>query len=382
MKKGVIIGAGIGGLTTAIALARIGIDVKIYEQAEALNEVGAGIWVAPNGLKILEELGIANDVLLKGKSLEKISIIDTHNIPVSVIESTKIKARHKFDTVAIHRADLLKILASYIPTENIFLNKKFKSYRQTQNTINAEFEDGTFVESDFLINADGIKSQARNQINSKADLRYSGQTCWRFVVDFDVPKAEENHMYEIWANSKGLRFGYSKINDKQVYVFITNYEKANGKDNFTTLKSDLLKLCSCFQPIVKELINKCNENDIFRTDLFDFKPISTWTDGRMALIGDASHATTPNLGQGACQAIEDAYVIAEQLRSNDDVALSLKLFQEKRIKKATYITNTSWQFSKITNTSGLTKSILMKALRLIPDFINQNQFDKIYSVDL
>ena len=381
MKKGVIIGAGIGGLTTAIALARKGFDVKIYEQAEALKEVGAGIWVAPNGLKIFEELGIANDVLQKGKSLEKISIIDTNSKPVLVIESSKIKARHNFDTVAIHRTDLLKILASYIPTENILLNKKFKTYKQTENTITAEFEDGTFVESDFLINADGIKSKARSHINSKVDLRYSGQTCWRFVVDFDLAKVEESHMYEIWASSKGLRFGYSKINDKQVYVFITNCEKANGKDNSATLKSDLLKLCSSFQPIVKQMINKCDEEDIFRTDLFDFKPISKWTDGRMALIGDASHATTPNLGQGACQAIEDAYVIAEELNSNDDIALGLNLFQEKRIKKATYITNTSWQFSKITNTSGLAKSILIKALRLIPDFINQKQFDRIYSIE-
>ena len=381
MKKGVIIGAGIGGLTTAIALAKKGISVKIFEQAENLKEVGAGIWVAPNGFKILEKLGIANDILLKGKSLEKISIIDTYNIPVSIIESSKIKARHNFGTVAIHRADLLKILASYIPPENIFLNKKFKSYKQTENTIIAEFEDGTFIESDFLINADGIKSQARNQFNVKTDLRYSGQTCWRFVVDFDLPKTEENNMYEIWANAKGLRFGFSKINDKQVYVFITNYEKASGKDNLTSLKSDLLKLCSSFQPIVKKLINSCNSRDIFRTDLFDFKPIVKWTDGRMALIGDASHATTPNLGQGACQAIEDAYVIAEELNANDDIAFALKQFQKRRIKKATYITDTSWKFSKITNTTGFTKSILMKVLRLIPDFINQKQFDRIYSIE-
>lgn len=381
MKQGVIIGAGIGGLTTAIALAQKGISVKVYEQADQLKEVGAGIWVAPNGLKIFEELGIAKDVLLAGKSLEKISIVDTNNKPVSVVESSKIKLKHHFGTIAIHRADLLKILANYIPIENIILNKKFKSYKQTENSIIAEFEDGTFVESDFLINADGIKSNARKQIQSTLNLRYSGQTCWRFVVDFDLLKNDENNMYEIWANAKGLRFGYSKINDKQVYVFITNYEKAGGTDNFTTLKSDLLKLCSCFQPIVKELITKCDEKDILRTDLFDFKPISKWTDGRMALIGDASHATTPNLGQGACQAIEDAFVIAEQLSFTDDIALGLKKFQEKRIKKATYITNTSWQFAKITNTSGWTKTIIKKALRLIPEFINQKQFDKIYSFE-
>ncbi len=188
-------------------------------------------------------------------------------------------------------------------------------------------------------------------------------------------------MYEIWAKSKGLRVGYSKINDKQVYVFITNYEPAGGNDNIKTLKSDLIEMCNAFQPIVRKLIERCDEKSIIRNDLYDFKPITRWTDGRMALIGDASHATTPNLGQGACQAVEDAYVIAEQLSCTDNIATALKIFQNKRIKKATYVTNTSWQFAKITNTSGWTKSVIKNILALTPDFINQKQFDKIYSIE-
>ena len=122
-------------------------------------------------------------------------------------------------------------------------------------------------------------------------------------------------------------------------------------------------------------------NDILRNDLFDFKPIKKWTDGKIALIGDAAHATTPNLGQGACQAIEDAYVIAQELSLNNDVEIGLKSFEEKRMKKASYITNTSWQFGQITNTSGLLKSVLMGVLRMTPNSINDKQLDKIYSLD-
>ncbi len=381
MKKGIIIGAGIGGLTTAIALIQKGIDVKVYEQAPEVKEVGAGIWVAPNGLKVYDELGISNEIIASGKLLEKICIVDLKNKAISIINGEKIEDKHKFKTVAIHRASLQKILLSHIPAEKIFLGKKFKSYQQSDNSIVAEFEDGTNQEADFLINADGLKSNGRLQINSDLNLRYSGQTCWRFVIDFDLGSAEEANMYEIWANRKGLRVGYSKINEKQVYVFITNFEKSGGKDNLETIKGDILKLCIDFPDIVKNMIATANPSDIIRTDLFDFKPITNWIDRRAALIGDAAHATTPNLGQGACQAIEDALVIAKQLSINADIETSFKNFQQKRIKKATYITNTSWQFARMTNTSGMTKLFLKGILRMTPNAIKQKQLDKIYEFD-
>jgi len=381
MKQGIIIGGGIGGLTTAIALAKKGINVKIYEQATEIKEVGAGIWVAPNGLKVYEKLGIVNDIIDAGKILEKISIVDLNSKPIVIIKGNKTKAKHKFATVAIHRATLQKILASYIPSENIFLKKTFKSYNQSENKIIANFEDGTSVEADFLINADGIKSNARMQIQQNLNLRYSGQTCWRFVTNFDLPKGDEGNMYEIWSNRKGLRVGYSKINDNQVYVFITNYEKKGGNDNPKTIKRDLLNLCANFQQVIKDLINSCKDSEIIRTDLFDFKPISKWTDGKLALMGDAAHASTPNLGQGACQAIEDAYVIAQELSSNTDIEKSFITYQKKRINKARFITNMSWHFAEMTNTSGLTKTFVKGLLRLTPDYINNKQLDKIYSLD-
>lgn len=381
MKNGIIVGAGIGGLTTAIALAQKGINVKIFERANEIKEVGAGIWVAPNGMKVFEKLGIVQEIINSGKILKKISVVDLEYNPISTINENDFKPKHKYGTVAIHRATLQNILTSYIPSENIYLNKSFKFYQQTEKSVIATFEDGTTEEADFLINADGIKSNARLQMHSTLNLRYSGQTCWRFTTSIDLPKDEEDNMYEVWANSKGLRVGYSKIDEKRLYVFITNSVKQGGFDNKETLKQDLLKLCEPFSPIVKDLIKSANENEIIRTDLFDFKPISKWTVGRVALIGDAAHATTPNLGQGACQAIEDAFVIAEQLSSENNIIESFKNFQTKRIRKATFITNTSWLFARMTNTSGLSKTLIKHILRLTPNFINNRQLNKIYSLE-
>ena len=381
MRKGIIIGAGIGGLTTAIALAKKGIGASVYEQADIIKEVGAGIWVAPNGLKVYEKLGIVEDIISGGKMLEKISVVDLSGKPMSTVDGAKIRAKHKYSTLAIHRAELQKILASHIPAENIFLSKKFKSYEQTEQSVIAEFEDGTRAEADFLINATGIKSIARDRIEPSSALRYSGQTSWRYVTRFDLPKAAENEMYEIWGREKGLRAAYSKINDTQVYGYITNFEPPGGADSKQTIKADLLNLCADFPAIIKDLIASCDENAIIRTDLFDFKPISRWTDGKLALIGDAAHATTPNLGQGACQAIEDAYVIAGELSRNTEISEAFKNYQAKRIKKATYITNASWQFGQLTNTTGIKKSLIKNIIRLTPDFISDKQLDKIYSLD-
>jgi 2-polyprenyl-6-methoxyphenol hydroxylase-like FAD-dependent oxidoreductase len=128
------------------------------------------------------------------------------------------------------------------------------------------------------------------------------------------------------------------------------------------------------------MIEAVDEKEIIQTDLFDFKPIHKWTDGRVVLIGDAAHATTPNLGQGACQAIEDAWVLAEEVSANDNIEISLVNFQKRRIEKATFITNTSWLFSQMTNTSGLMKTIFKMALRATPAAVNRKQLGRIYSV--
>ena len=113
----------------------------------------------------------------------------------------------------------------------------------------------------------------------------------------------------------------------------------------------------------------------------DIIPLPKWVDGRVALLGDAAHATTPNLGQGACQAIEDAFVLANEIFVSNDIKSALKSYENKRIKKATYITKTSWQFAQITNTTGFIKYLLKQIVRMTPKFVFNKQLDKIYSLD-
>ncbi len=380
MKKGIIIGAGIGGLTTAIALAQKGIQVQIYERASEIKEVGAGVWIAPNGMQIFDKLGIAQEVAAAGTKLKRISVVDLNYKPISVIDGAEIEAKHQFGTIAIHRATLQQILAAKVHPEHLHLNKAFKHYEQNGTAVTVHFEDGSTAEADFLICADGLKSKARIQMHGPQNLRDSGQTCWRFATAFDLPKEEQDNMYEVWANTKGLRVGYSKIDDKRVYVYITNNKKHAASHIDKSIKNYLLAICKPFSKTLTDLIEAVDEKEIIQTDLFDFKPIQKWTDNRVALIGDAAHATTPNLGQGACQAIEDAWVLAEEVSANANIEISLVNFQKRRIEKATFITNTSWLFSQMTNTSGLMKTIVKMVLRATPAAVNRKQLDRIYSV--
>jgi len=380
MRKGIIIGAGIGGLTTAIALAKKGIGVTLFQETNDIKENGEGIFVPPNGMKVFEKLGLSNQIKQCGKALNKINIVDLNYKPLFIIDGNEIEKKHQFKTIALHRATLQKILKDNVPSDSIVLNKKFKSYRQSEKRIIAEFTDGSSVDGDFLICAEDIDSNGGFQFNNKPNLSYSGQTCWHFITDFTFPKREDGNMYEIWAKSKGLRVGYTQINEKQVYVFITNYQKAGGKDNTETLKLDLLGLCSDFPGMVEQMIFASNPNNVIRTDLYYHNSINNWVDKRFVLIGDSVHTTTLNLGQCACQSIEDAYMISEELSLSNDVETCLSNYQQKRIKKASFIRKVSCKYTKLTNTSGFTKSIIKSLLRITPDAINNKQLDKIYSI--
>lgn len=380
MKKGIIIGAGIGGITTGIALQKKGFEVTIFEHAAELGEVGAGIWVAPNGLKVFEKLGFADEVIQAGRELDLIGVMDTNGKIFSKIISSEIKARHRFSTIAIHRAVLHNILVKHFGKENIITNKHFERFSQEGNKIQAFFSDQSMEESEFLIAADGIKSNARKQFLPSVQLRYSGQTCWRFIANYKLPESESAKMYEIWGNARGLRAAYSQINDDQVYCYITDFRPSGGSDNREHLKTYLLSLCAPFNKIVKEIIHAADQNKIIRNDLFDFSPIGKWTEGKIALLGDAAHATTPNLGQGACQAIEDAWFIGEAMAKNEIIEDAFLQYQRQRINKAKYITDTSYQIAMATNTTGFVKSMIKTAMALTPDFISNMQFDRIYNI--
>ena len=377
MKIG-IIGGGITGMTTALALQKLGVPSIVYEQAKELNEVGAGIWLQPNAIKILNCLGLKDRIKEQGNELNKMEITNSQLVPFKKMKSEVVQDEYGNKTIAIHRAKLQNILyQELLKTSSVQLNKTYKNHSLNNNTINIEFEDG--IESvDVLLGADGINSKVRESIVPKATLRSSGQVCWRGVAKMKLPEYFKKIGKEAWG--KQIRFGFSSINDEEVYWFAVANVKHLKKADKLGRKQYVTALFQDFCPVVTKLIANTETTNIHQAILSDLNKLPKWYDKNVCLIGDAAHATTPNMGQGACQGIEDAYYISKILSdSSQNTEIGFHKFQESRREKVNYIVNTSWQLGKMAH-SLIGQPFLKIMMKLTPESVMSSQMNKLYTV--
>jgi len=338
--KHTIIGAGIGGLTTALAFEKKGIEYELFEKSPKLSDVGAGIWLAPNALQVFEYLNVLENIKSAGNSINQIIIGTPDLSPLSDTHQDSIQEKFGYSTIAIHRTELQKILAKKIPHEKLHLDKGFKYFEELSNgKIKITFEDNSTTETDFLIGADGINSKVRKQLFPNSKTRYSGQTCWRGVANINLAAAYKHRAFELWGNQ--IRFGISKIAQNKVYWFAVALAEQNQKDDTNTIQEKLVNMYRNFHPLVTEIIEATPLNKILRNDISDLAPLKKWYDNNCCLIGDAGHATTPNMGQGGGQAIEDAYYLSNLIEKNPNENV-FDLFQQKRQAKVNTIVKQSW----------------------------------------
>jgi len=378
MKVG-IIGGGITGLTTALALQKFGIRVAVYEQAKELNEIGAGIWLQPNAIKVLDWLGLKEEIKQQGHELHKMEITNAQLVPFKRIKNSVVEDEKGNRTIAIHRAALQKILFKQLRSSNsVQLDKKYKEHQITAEGIRVDFENGQ-SQVDLLLGADGIGSKVRHAIAPNATLRDSGQVCWRGIADMRLPNEFINFGKEAWG--KQIRFGFSPIQKDRVYWFAVAKAQNAQKDRNTDLKAHIYDLFQEFSPAVKELIKATKPDAIHQGMLKDLKKIPTWYDNRVCLIGDAAHATTPNMGQGACQGIEDAYYISHLLAEHiSDTNAAFALFEQKRRKKVDTIVNTSWQMGQMAHHK-IAQPIMQFLMRLTPESVINVQMNKLFHIE-
>jgi 2-polyprenyl-6-methoxyphenol hydroxylase-like FAD-dependent oxidoreductase len=331
-----IIGAGIGGLTTALTLKQKGYKVRLYESATAIKPVGAGIVLASNGMQVFQKLGLQSALENAGHKIHQMCLTDEQIKPLSIADLTYFENKYNVTTLAIHRGDLQRILAENIGFEHITFGKRLATIEKKDNLYQLNFEDGSRVEAEIVIGADGIHSKVRNQIFGEMRTRNALQPCWRGVCDMVLPEKYLNKGHEAWG--RGKRFGFFQINPQKVYWFALINQPKLMNQNF-----NLLELFKDFHPDILNIISKTLDNQIIMNDIIDLKPIHRWQQGNVCLVGDAAHATTPNLGQGACQAIEDAYTLGKCLENTNDIQFAFQQYEKKRMKKAHLVVNMSWQ---------------------------------------
>ncbi|HYG38845.1 MAG TPA: FAD-dependent monooxygenase [Cytophagales bacterium] len=375
-----IIGGGIGGLCTAISLQKAGFDVKVYEGVENIKPLGAGLALSANAIKALQYIGIAEDIVKEGKVLKKLSILDEKGAIISFRNTETLSNTFGLDNFTIHRADLHRILMRSLKPGTLITNYKLKKLEEVENMVEIEFENGEVVNTECLIAADGIHSLVRRHYLPGSSPRYAGYTCWRAVIDKAPDHFDWESFSETWGN-KG-RFGIVPLKNNRIYWFACI--NAPYKDPFKLRfgVKDLLEIFKEYHFPVSQLIELTKDADLFHNDIMDIKPINQFAFNNVLLVGDAAHATTPNMGQGACQAIEDALFVANCLKKYQTPALAFKKFEKLRIKRTTEIVNTSRILGRVAQWDNKIMSATRNFLfKLIPESVNKRQLEFLYNVD-
>jgi 2-polyprenyl-6-methoxyphenol hydroxylase-like FAD-dependent oxidoreductase len=378
MKNITIIGGGIAGLTTAIALKKIGIETTIFEAAPEIKPVGAGLGLGANALKAFDYLGIADEVMKAGRLLDAFTVYDQAGKPITRTDSKAISAKYGADNFAIHRADLHRILMSKIDAGSITTNQRAVDFEQKENSVIIKFQSGMTYETDYLIVADGIHSPIRQKLLPNSKPRYAGYTCWRGVTDnSDLNLTEAS---ETWGAAG--RIGILPMANNKIYWFAC----VNAPQNDPTMKAytiaDVQRVYKNFHAPIPQVLAQTKQEQVFWNDIIDLEPISQYAFKNIVLIGDAAHATTPNLGQGGCQAIEDAVVLADEIKAKGNIVAAFKAFESRRMKRTHYVVNTSWTVGKVAQwQNALLIALRNAAFRLIPPSVNEQQLSKLYNVD-
>lgn len=339
--KVIVVGAGIGGSALALSLQRLGIDHVLLEQAPEFGEVGAGIQLSPNGVRVLESLGLADALaeFCTEPDFHKYSVWDTGETILRTPLMPRVRDTYGHAYYHAYRPDLIRALTEGLEDARLQLNTKVVAVGQDENVAWAECHDGSSsfrVEGDVLIGADGIHSLVREQVFKPDPPRPSGYVTWRGVVDsaaisgLDIPVSAYVDM--------GPRLSF-------VYYYVAGGRRMNwlalGRANDekreswsqTTSKEEVIAAFDGWYERPKRMIGATDQ--LFVTALFDRNPLDSWVAGRIAVMGDAAHAMLPYHAQGAVQSIEDAWVLARSLEQGaSDIPAALERFQELRYERA------------------------------------------------
>jgi 2-polyprenyl-6-methoxyphenol hydroxylase-like FAD-dependent oxidoreductase len=331
----VIVGGGIGGLSAAIALRRIGVDAQVYERALVIGEVGAGITLWSNAINALNKIGVGDDVLAHGVPITHSRLRTWRGRVLVGYDMSSLSTEPGAPSICIHRARLQSALLSRLCGDGVNRGKNCTDYRAESDKVTVAFEDGSEVECDLLIGADGLRSVVRYRLFGNIPPRYSGYTAWRGIATCESRDAPVGEANELWG--RGMRFGWAHISPERIYWFATANRPEGEQDNPERRKQALAGRFKGWCEPVPTLINATKDSDILRNDVYDRPPIGEWGAGRVMLLGDAAHPTTPNMGQGACQAIEDAVALAYSLREHDDLSDAMRRYQSVRVGRANSI---------------------------------------------
>jgi 2-polyprenyl-6-methoxyphenol hydroxylase-like FAD-dependent oxidoreductase len=374
-----IVGAGIGGLATALALQQRGFSVKVFEAAPETRAAGAGILIAPNGFRVLQALGLEHKFLQLSRELGVLDLTDSAGKPLLRSASRAVLMR-EFGAVpmGVLRPALYNLLLGALLPDTVQTDKKFSSFATTAETVTAHFADGTSQTGDVLLGADGIHSRVRQQLFPDVLPRYSGQTSYRGVANCPMPEKIGSLAIECWGSHN--RFGVIAVSQTQTYWFATEPALAGVKDDSkAAAKERLLEYAKTYALPIAEVIAATPETHLLRNDIYDLPALTHWHVRRVGLLGDAAHAPTPNYGQGGNQALEDALVLATAFAQEATPEQAFVEFSRQRKTRAEMVVAQSRQLGQMVHLPhAWQREARNTLLRLIPAWMTLQQNRKLF----
>lgn len=333
-RRAIIVGGGIGGVTAGYALNSLGIRADVYEQASDLHKiyVGSGIHLWNNAMRALKEIGLADAVehsAGREAVVERMQIKSHKGKVLGDVPMGDIGRKIGADCIGINRAELLPLLGEQLDEGVLHLDSKVVDFAQDESGVTAYFEDGREERGDFLVGADGLHSFVRAKLLGGEKPRFAGYTIWQGITSFEDADHAPIGLFLI-CYGPGLRFAFYRVGGARLYWFAVENADEGGKDPEGKTKSMMLQRFEGWPQPIREIIEGTDEASIHRRDLYDRDPVTRWGEGRITLLGDAAHAMTFDVGQGAGQSIEDALVLSRYVSRSDDVVGALREYEARR----------------------------------------------------
>ncbi|MBR0925880.1 FAD-dependent monooxygenase [Bradyrhizobium diazoefficiens] len=329
--RAAVVGGGIGGLSAACALSRRGVEVTVFEQADVLGEIGAGVSIFPNALRQLERMGMGPALAKVGARIGEASqYCRSDGTKVGTVITTDSSGWNGL--YGMHRADLLNVLAANLPGEFVRTGHRCVGFEQSA-AARLTFANGETAEADVVIAADGIHSALQKYVVEPKPPEYSGVRSYRGLIASDKLPGWREAAHQFWMG-EGKHFIVFPVRAGRLLNYVGFVPSKDAKAESWSAVGDRDELASAFvgwdAPVVRllEAIESC-----FWWGLYDRKPLQSWTNGRLALLGDAAHAMLPHLGQGANQAIEDGVALAVLLEGRKPADVSAILPQYEKMRR-------------------------------------------------
>jgi 2-polyprenyl-6-methoxyphenol hydroxylase-like FAD-dependent oxidoreductase len=345
INRVLVIGGGIGGLAAALGLRRVGIRASVFERAPEIREVGAGLTIWSNAVKALRQLGVDQKVIALGSILELNKTITPDGKVLSEQVVAEAVKEAGAPCLVAHRADLQRTLLEALPAEEVHTDHTCTGIEQTAEGVVAGFSNGRKERGDLLIGADGIRSVVRECVLGKSQPRYAGYTCWRGIAHFTHSALPAGQGYFLLG--RGTQMGLFHCGPGRVYWFVSRNAPQGTLVREGPHRARVIASFPVWPEVFRSAIEATEESAILPGDILDLDPSSVWGNGRVTLLGDAIHATTPNLGQGACQALEDAVVLAHCLRTVGEPVQALRSYEDMRRERTAMVTRQSRSLGKV-----------------------------------